>query len=181
MAGYDVGVVVVGETPYAEGYGDVGGPQWAYDPSDAGSRASRRRWSSGADRAAVDKVCAALPSASCWSSPAGRSSSTDQLRRDRRAGRVLAARHARATGVADVLFGKRPFTGQLPVTWPRTAAQEPINVGDATYDPLFPFGWGLTTGKGEHGDHHDGVSALRQKVQQRVLDPKQGVPPGPAT
>ena len=30
------GVVVVGETPYAEGFGDVDGPQWAYDPGDAG-------------------------------------------------------------------------------------------------------------------------------------------------
>ena len=27
-----VGVVVVGETPYSEGFGDVGGPQWGYDP-----------------------------------------------------------------------------------------------------------------------------------------------------
>jgi beta-glucosidase len=49
-------------------------------------------------------------------------------------------------GVADVLFGRQPFTGKLPVTWPRTVAQEPINVGDASYDPLFPFGWGLHTG-----------------------------------
>ncbi|MEA2444579.1 MAG: beta-glucosidase, partial [Thermoleophilales bacterium] len=31
-----VGVVVVGETPYAEGFGDVGGPRWAYDPGDNG-------------------------------------------------------------------------------------------------------------------------------------------------
>src|SRR3954463_3637467 len=30
----DVGVVVVGETPYAEGFGDVFGPQWAFDPGD---------------------------------------------------------------------------------------------------------------------------------------------------
>src|SRR6185312_8128799 len=30
------GIVVVGETPYAEGYGDVFGPQWAYDPGDKG-------------------------------------------------------------------------------------------------------------------------------------------------
>jgi beta-glucosidase len=49
------------------------------------------------------------------------------------------------SGVADVLFGQRPFTGQLPMTWPRTEAQVPINVGDADYDPLFPFGWGLST------------------------------------
>ena len=27
-----------------------------------------------------------------------------------------------------------PFTGRLPVTWPRSVAQEPINVGDASYD-----------------------------------------------
>ncbi len=31
-----IGVVVVGETPYAEGFGDVGGPRWAYDPGDNG-------------------------------------------------------------------------------------------------------------------------------------------------
>ena len=48
-------------------------------------------------------------------------------------------------GVADVLFGRRDFTGKLPVTWPRTVAQEPINVGDASYDPLYAYGWGLST------------------------------------
>jgi beta-glucosidase len=48
-------------------------------------------------------------------------------------------------GVADVLYGAKPFTGQLPVTWPRSQAQLPINVGDTAYDPQFPFGWGLTT------------------------------------
>jgi beta-glucosidase len=47
-------------------------------------------------------------------------------------------------GVADPLFGTTPFTGKLPVSWPRSLAQEPINVGDASYDPLFPFGYGLT-------------------------------------
>jgi beta-glucosidase len=48
-------------------------------------------------------------------------------------------------GVADVLFGKRPFSGRLPVSWPRTEAQQPLNVGDASYDPQYPYGWGLTT------------------------------------
>lgn len=48
-------------------------------------------------------------------------------------------------GVSDVLFGRRPYTGRLPVTWPRTLAQEPFNVGDADDDPLFPYGWGLRT------------------------------------
>jgi beta-glucosidase len=47
-------------------------------------------------------------------------------------------------GVADVLFGKTPPHGRLPVSWPRTTAQIPINVGDASYDPLFPYGFGLS-------------------------------------
>ena len=47
-------------------------------------------------------------------------------------------------GVADVLFGDYKPTGKLPFTWPRTNAQLPINVGDASYDPLFPYGFGLT-------------------------------------
>ena len=46
-------------------------------------------------------------------------------------------------GVADVLFGVHAPTGRLPVSWPRSMAQVPINLGDAAYDPLFPFGFGL--------------------------------------
>jgi beta-glucosidase len=47
-------------------------------------------------------------------------------------------------GVADVLFGARPFSGKLPYTWPRSADQLPFDF--ATLDPqesLFPFGHGL--------------------------------------
>ena len=48
-------------------------------------------------------------------------------------------------GVADVLFGDYGFTGNLPRTWFKTVDQLPMNVGDPHYDPLFPFGFGLTT------------------------------------
>ncbi|KAK1644054.1 hypothetical protein QYE76_061859 [Lolium multiflorum] len=48
-------------------------------------------------------------------------------------------------GVADVLFGDYGFTGKLPRTWFRSVDQLPMNVGDEHYDPLFPFGFGLTT------------------------------------
>ncbi|KAG4111411.1 hypothetical protein ERO13_D13G102500v2 [Gossypium hirsutum] len=48
-------------------------------------------------------------------------------------------------GVADVLFGDYGFSGKLPRTWFKTADQLPMNVGDPHYDPLFPFGFGLTT------------------------------------
>jgi beta-glucosidase len=47
-------------------------------------------------------------------------------------------------GITDVLFGDVKPTGKLPHTWPRTQAQIPINMGDATYDPLFPYAFGLT-------------------------------------
>ncbi|KAL7607399.1 uncharacterized protein LOC111907753 isoform X1 [Lactuca sativa] len=48
-------------------------------------------------------------------------------------------------GVADVLFGDHEFTGKLPRTWFKTVDQLPMNIGDPHYDPLFPFGFGLTT------------------------------------
>ncbi|KAL9250000.1 Beta-glucosidase BoGH3B-like protein [Drosera capensis] len=48
-------------------------------------------------------------------------------------------------GVTDVLFGDYGFTGKLPRTWFKTVDQLPMNVGDKHYDPLFPFGFGLTT------------------------------------
>jgi beta-glucosidase len=47
-------------------------------------------------------------------------------------------------GVADVLFGVHNPTGRLPVTWPRSMDQIPINQGDGKPDPLFPFGFGLS-------------------------------------
>jgi beta-glucosidase len=47
-------------------------------------------------------------------------------------------------GVADVLFGDYKPTGKLAFTWPRTTTQIPINLGDAHYDPLFAYGYGLS-------------------------------------
>jgi beta-glucosidase len=46
--------------------------------------------------------------------------------------------------VSDVLFGDVHPTGKLPRTWPSSMAQIPINVGDANYSPLYPYGYGLT-------------------------------------
>lgn len=48
-------------------------------------------------------------------------------------------------GIADLLFGDYGFTGKLARTWLKTLDQLPMNVGDPHYDPLFPFGFGLTT------------------------------------
>jgi beta-glucosidase len=47
-------------------------------------------------------------------------------------------------GVADVLFGVCKPKGKLPHTWPRSMAQVPCNVGDRIRGkPLFPYGFGL--------------------------------------
>jgi beta-glucosidase len=48
-----------------------------------------------------------------------------------------------ADGIAELLFGHHAPTGLLPMTWPRTMAQIPINVGDSAYDPLFAHGFGI--------------------------------------
>lgn len=48
-------------------------------------------------------------------------------------------------GVTDMLFGDYGFGGKLPRTWFKTVDQLPMNVGDAHYDPLFPFDFGLKT------------------------------------
>jgi len=47
-------------------------------------------------------------------------------------------------GVADILFGDYSPKGKLSHSWPRSNNQIPINIGDANYDPLFAFGFGLT-------------------------------------
>ncbi|MGQ4713245.1 glycoside hydrolase family 3 N-terminal domain-containing protein [Streptomyces anulatus] len=150
--GYDVGVVVVGETPYAEGIGDVGN---GHDLE-----------LTAADRAAVDKVCAAMKCAVLVVS--GR----PQLIGDRLGEMdALVASWlpgSEGDGVADVLYGRRAFTGQLPVTWPKAEAQLPINVGDAVYDPQFPYGWGLTTLKKAPAGGEPALAALA--VAARVAE-----------
>ena len=45
-------------------------------------------------------------------------------------------------GVADVLFGDHSFQGKLSFTWPKKS-HPTLNVGDADYQPLFPYGYGL--------------------------------------
>ncbi|WP_405873980.1 glycoside hydrolase family 3 protein [Streptomyces sp. NBC_00005] len=129
--GSDVGIVVVGETPYAEGMGDVGTGGHTLNLS-------------ATDRANIDRVCSAIKTCIVLDVAGRPQIITGQLpKADAFVMSWLPG--SEGEGVADVLFGKHPFTGKLPVTWPRSEAQEPINIGDANYDPLFPYGYGLTT------------------------------------
>jgi beta-glucosidase len=139
-AGADVGVVVVGETPYAEGFGDVGGPTCNFcTPQQLEPKSLTLN---PADSATVDRVCAAI--ANCVVLVvSGRPQVFDTSEVDGLVASWLPG--SEGDGVADVLFGKKPFTGRLSQTWPASADQEPINVGDPNYAPAFPYGWGLQT------------------------------------
>jgi beta-glucosidase len=140
-AGNDVGIVVVGETPYAEGFGDVGGPLWQ---DDGVPREPKTMRLNAADRAAVDRVCGSIDRCVVVVVSGRPLVLTDQLARiDALVAAWLPG--SQGEGVADVLFGHRPFSGRLSQTWPRSLEQEPINVGDRDYDPLYPYGWGLRT------------------------------------
>ena len=140
----DTGIVVVGETPYSEGFGDVGGPRWGFDPGENGVlRPVKDMQLSAEDKAAVDRVCAEARKCTVVV-VSGRPLIIDPERLASIDALVAAwLPGSEGAGVADTLFGRRGFTGKLPMTWPRTLAQEPINVGDANYDPLYPFGHGL--------------------------------------
>jgi len=124
--GADAVVVVIGEEPYAEMYGDD--LDLALAPED-------RTAVTNAAQAGVPVVVVLLSG------------------RPLILGDVLEVAHAlvaawlpgtEGQGVADVLFGDYPATGRLSFTWPRSVDQHPINVGDVDYVPLFPYGFGLS-------------------------------------
>jgi beta-glucosidase len=125
-AGADAGVVVVGETPYAEGKGDRADLALTQEDVDAINRMKS---------AGIPVVLVVV---------SGRPVILgDALEK---ADAVVAAwlPGTEGAGVADVLFGDYKPTGKLSISWPRAMAQIPSHPGDAKYDPLFPYGYGLT-------------------------------------
>jgi beta-glucosidase len=125
-AGADVGVVVIGEKPYAEMFGDRTDLNLAPE-----------------DVAAVDNMkSAGIPVVVVLVS--GRPLLLDPILA--KADAVIAAwlPGTEGDGVVDVLFGAYKPTGKLSFSWPRSLAQVTVHKGDAGYDPLFPYGYGLT-------------------------------------
>ncbi len=125
-AGADVGVVVIGEEPYAEMEGD----RLDLTLSDEDMTAVRNM------KAAGMPVVVVLLS--------GRPLIVNDVLGEADAFVAAWLPGTEGQGVADVLLGSYAPTGKLSYTWPRSMAQLPINVGDSPYDPLFPFGFGLT-------------------------------------
>jgi len=117
-AGATMGVVVIGETPYAEMKGDR--PDLALAPEDIAAVKTMK--------AAGTPVVVVLVSGR----PMILGEVLDQ------ASAVVAAwlPGTEGQGVADVLFGDYKPTGKLSFTWPRS-------VGQGTAAPLFAYGYGL--------------------------------------
>ncbi|HEU4832909.1 MAG TPA: glycoside hydrolase family 3 N-terminal domain-containing protein [Pyrinomonadaceae bacterium] len=122
----DLGIVVIGETPYAEWMGDRQNLELAEE-----------------DVAVVEKMKqAGMPIVVVLIS--GRPMIIDKVidRADAFVAAWLPGTEGR--GVTDVLFGDYRFVGKLSFSWPRSMDQIPINAGDRNYDPLFKYGYGLS-------------------------------------
>ena len=125
-AGADVGVVVIGEKPYAETAGDRSDLSLAPE-----------------DVAAVDNMKAAgIPVVVVLLS--GRPMIIDKVIGKADAFVAAWLPGTEGGGVADVLFGDYKPTGKLSFSWPRTMAQVAVHRGDANYDPLYRYGFGLS-------------------------------------
>jgi beta-glucosidase len=135
---YDAAVVAIGETPYAEGQGDIGRSRTLeharQHPEDlALIRALRER--------GVKKIITVFYS--------GRPLYTNA--EINRSDAFVAAwlPGTEGDGLADVLFKdergqvQHDFEGTLPYSWPRSACQVALNHGDTGYDPLYRLGHGL--------------------------------------
>jgi beta-glucosidase len=134
----DVAIVVFGESPYAEMVGDR--PTVEYSPSDKKDLELLKKLKA----AGIPTVAVFLSGRPLWVNPELNAS-------DAFVAAFLPG--SEGGGVADVLFkdaaGKlcHDFKGKLSYSWPKRADQTPLNYGDANYDPLFAFGYGLKYGQ----------------------------------
>jgi beta-glucosidase len=118
----EVGIVVVGEQPYAEGVGDR--ERLTLSPEDLKRITSVKQNS--------DKVILIIL--------AGRPLIIQDVLNDIDAVVMAWLPGTEGNGITDVLSGKNNFTGKLPMVWPKTMDQiETKNMKD----PLFGFGFGL--------------------------------------
>jgi beta-glucosidase len=123
----DLGIAIVGESPYAEGWGDTPLPILSTE-----------------DRATIERLTAVCD-AVLVVLVTGRPLIVTHEIPDWNTVVVAWLPGSEGAGVADVLFGKKPFTGKLPLPWPATTEQLPIMEGKTADGslPLFPRYFGL--------------------------------------
>ena len=131
----DVAVVVFGETPYAEMQGDL--LTLEYQAGDKQDLALLHRLRADG----IPVVSVFLSGRPLWTNPEINASDA-----------FVAAwmPGSEGGGVADVLIAdaggrpRRDFSGKLSFSWPKSAAQTALNVGQPQYEPLFAYGYGLS-------------------------------------
>src|SRR2546421_6486364 len=134
-------IAVIGETPYAEGVGDIGRTRTL-------EHAARYP----ADLAVLNGVASPVPGrgppvVTIFFSGRAAYVNKELNRSDAFVAAFLPG--TEAGSIADLLFrdarGRigRGFTGKLSYSWPAAACQTPLNVGDRAYLPLFKYGFGL--------------------------------------
>ncbi len=159
----DVAVVVIGESPYAEWFGDI--QQLEYQQGDKRDLALLRRLK----QQGIPVVTVFLSGRPLWVNPELNASDA-----------FVAAwlPGSEGQGVADVLLrdakGKvqYDFHGKLSFSWPRSDQQFVINKGDAAYEPLFAYGDGLT-----YADRRELGTLSEQVSAQPATAADQGVQP----
>jgi beta-glucosidase len=126
--GATVGVVVIGERPYAEGVGDRG--DLSLDKDDVQAVANMKK-------AGIPVVVVLI---------SGRPMIINDVLPQADAFVAAWLPGTEGQGVADVLFGDYKPTGKLSFSWPRSNGQLPLNINGPKdkYDPLFPYGYGLS-------------------------------------
>jgi beta-glucosidase len=125
-ASADIGIVVIGETPYAEGRGDSA--DLVLDKADIETVKNVKN-------SGIPVVVILI---------SGRPLIIKDVLDEADAFIVAWLPGTEGQGVADVIFGDYKPTGKLSFTWPASIDQVPINLGDDDYEPLFEFGYGLT-------------------------------------
>ncbi len=124
----DIGIAVVGEKPYAEGWGDTAYPTLSQEDLLAIKNL----------QASCEKVVVVIISGR----PLLIENEVDSFD-----GLVAAwLPGSEGAGVADVLFGNKSFIGKLPLPWPLQSEQLPISLDETTADGravLFPRYFGL--------------------------------------
>ncbi len=133
-AGHDVAIVVVGEAPYAEGYGDA---------TDLHLSSTDITTINTVRDSGVPYVIVLV---------SGRPMIINDQIADADAFVAAWLPGTEGEGIADVLFGDYGFTGKLSFSWPSSMSQIPINIGDSNYNPLLPFGFGIVSPADFNGD-----------------------------